>query len=584
MDAQDDDERPLIIHRLPLLQDESTSEFTSDGTVDLRNQPARKQRTGKWKACFFILGAEFAECVAFFAISKNLVTYLTGVLHESNVDAATTVSTWIGTSFFTPLVGAFLADTFWGRYWTILAFLSVYVTGMTVLTASALLPLLMGASYSRSAHRLSAYLGLYLAALGTGGIKPCVCALGADQFDASDPVERRAKGSFFNWYYFSINIGSLLSATVVVWVQDNVGWGVGFAIPTLLMLSGLVLFVAGRKVYRYQRVGGSPLTRASQVVVAAVRNYRLVLPEPDDSSAALLHQAPPGTTEGNYSTMQHTSQFRFLDKAAIVAASSGEKGATASPWRLCTVSQVEELKTVLRMFPVWVSMVLFFAATAQMSSTFIEQGETMDNRVGPFTVPPASLSTFDVISVMVCIPIYDKALVPLARRATGKERGLSQLQRLGVGLALSVAGMVYAALLEARRLSLARAAADGRPPMSIMWQAPAFAVLGAGEVFATIGILEFFYDQSPDGMKSLGTALAQLAVAAGNYFNSAVLAAVAAVTTRNGEAGWIPDDLDKGHLDYFFWFMAVLGVVNLLHFLHCSVRYRGSSNNSTYSS
>lgn len=236
------------------------------------------------------------------------------------------------------------------------------------------------------------------------------------------------------------------------------------------------------------------------------------------------------------------------------------------------------------MFPVWVSMVLFFAATAQMSSTFIEQGETMDNRVGPFTVPPASLSTFDVISVMVCIPIYDKALVPLARRATGKERGLSQLQRLGVGLALSVAGMVYAALLEARRLSLARAAAGGRPPMSIMWQAPAFAVLGAGEVFATIGILEFFYDQSPDGMKSLGTALAQLAVAAGNYFNSAVLAAVAAVTTRNGEAGWIPDDLDKGHLDYFFWFMAVLGVVNLLHFLHCSVRYRGSSNNSTYSS
>lgn len=138
--------------------------------------------------------------MAFFAISKNLVTYLTGVLHESNVDAATTVSTWIGTSFFTPLVGAFLADTFWGRYWTILAFLSVYVTGMTVLTASALLPLLMGASYSRSAHRLSAYLGLYLAALGTGGIKPCVCALGADQFDASDPVERRAKGSFFNWY------------------------------------------------------------------------------------------------------------------------------------------------------------------------------------------------------------------------------------------------------------------------------------------------------------------------------------------------------------------------------------------------
>ena len=110
---------------------------------------------------------------------------------------------------------------------------------------------------------------------------------------------------------------------------------------------------------------------------------------------------------------------------------------------------------------------------------------------------------------MVCIPIYDAVLVPLARLATGKERGLSQLQRLGVGLALSVVGMVYAALVEARRLALARTST----PMSIMWQAPAFAVLGAGEVFTAIGILEFFYDQSPGGMKSLGTALGQLSIA-----------------------------------------------------------------------
>jgi peptide/histidine transporter 3/4 len=176
---------------------------------------------------------------------------------------------------------------------------------MMILTGSALLPLLMGLSYNRGIHRLTAYLGLYLVALGNGGIKPCVCALGADQFDAADPVERVTKGSFFNWYYFSVNIGSLLSATVVVWVQDNIGWGVGFAIPTALMLSGLAVFVAGRKVYRYQRVEGSPLTRVSQVVVAAVRNYHLVLPE--DSSA--LHQLP-SPAEGNHCKIQHTSEFR----------------------------------------------------------------------------------------------------------------------------------------------------------------------------------------------------------------------------------------------------------------------------------
>ncbi|CAN6318960.1 unnamed protein product [Urochloa humidicola] len=565
MDAQD--EERLLINHLP--QVEST-EFTSDGTFDISNQPALKRSTGNWRACFFILGAEFTESVAFCATAKNLVAYLTGALQESNVDAATTVSTWTGSSFFTPLIGAFLADTFWGRYWAVVIFLSVYVTGMFILTVSAFFPLLIGSSYNLNIHRVTAYLGLYLVALGSGGIRPCVLALGADQFDPTDPVERVTKGSFFNWYYWSVNIGSLLSATVLFWVQDNIGWGVGLAIPTVFMGCGLSMFVGGRKVYRYQEVGGSPLTRVSQVVVAAVRNYNLVLPE--DSTA--LHEVT-SPADGNYK-IQQTSQFRFFDKAAIVAPSSGDEIA-ANPWRLCTVSQVEELKMLLRMFPVWASMVLFFAATAQMTSTFIEQGAAMDNHVGMFTVPPASLATFEIISVMVCIPVYDAVLVPLARRVTGKDRGLSQLQRIGVGLALSVAGMVYAALVEARRLGLERTGT----PMSIIWQAPAFAVLGVAEVFTSVGIMEFFYDQSPGGMKSLGSALGQLTIAAGNYLNSAVLGAVAAITARGGKPGWIPDDLNEGHLDYFFWLMAALGVVNLLHFLHCSMRYRGNNNTAS---
>nr|CAB3495061.1 unnamed protein product [Digitaria exilis] len=488
---------------------------------------------------------------------QNLVTFLTAELRETNVDAAKNVSTWIGSCFLTPVIGAFLADTYWGRYKTIVIFLLIYIIGMLILTVSASLPLIMYVPHNSGIRRVAAYLGLYLVALGTGGIKPCTSALGADQFDSADPVERATKGSFFNWYYFSVNIGSLLSGTLLVWIQQDIGWGVGFAIPMLLMVSGLAVFTAGRKVYRYKKQGGSPLTSVAQVVVAAVRNYHLVLPE-------------------HSSGIEHGKQFRFLDKAAIVVPCTGEKGkaATTSPWKLCTESQVEELKMLLRMLPVWASMVLFFTATAQMSSTFIEQGAVMDTGVGPFTVPPASLATFDVISVMVCIPIYDAVLVPLARRATGKDRGLSQLQRIGVGLALSVVGMAYAAVVEGRRLALVRA---HMPAMSIMWQAPAFAVLGAGEVFAAIGTLEYFYDQSPEGMKSLGSALAYLTIAAGNYLNSAVLAAVAAATTASGgaEPGWIPDDLNKGHLDYFFWMMAALCLMNLAQFAHRSIRYRG---------
>ena len=182
---------------------------------------------------------------------------------------------------------------------------------MIALTVSAWLPLLMDPSFnSSSTHRAAVYLGLYLIAIGSGGIKPCTSALGADQFDGADPAERVNKGSFFNWFFFSINLGSLLSSTALVWVQDNVGWGIGFAIPMALTVFGLAVFVAGRKVYRYKKLEGSPLTRLSQVVVAAVRNYHLKLPE--DSSS--LHEVP-SPNEANYCKTAHTCQFRYYTAA-----------------------------------------------------------------------------------------------------------------------------------------------------------------------------------------------------------------------------------------------------------------------------
>lgn len=78
-----------------------------------------------------ILGTELSEVLAFAGIARNLVTYLTGVLHESNAAAVADVSTWSGTCFLTPLLGAFLADTYWGRYKTIVVFLSVYTVVIT---------------------------------------------------------------------------------------------------------------------------------------------------------------------------------------------------------------------------------------------------------------------------------------------------------------------------------------------------------------------------------------------------------------------------------------------------------------------
>ena len=265
--------------------------------------------------------------------------------------------------------------------------------------------------------------------------------------------------------------------------------------------------------------------------------------------------------------------IRFFDKAAIVAVSDKEAAVPAalrSPWRLCVVTQVEELKILARMLPVWASVVFFYAVSAQITSTFVEQGMAMDAAVGPVRVPPASMSTFDVLTIVVLVPLYDRAFVPAARRLTGREKGVSELQRIGAGLALPVLAMAAAAIVETARLR----AAPGKKIISELWQAPQYALVGVGEVLTTVGQLDFFYSQAPPAMKTVCTALGFLAIAAGGYLSSFLLTVVQWATTAGGRPGWIPDDLNQGHLDRFFWMMAGLGCLNLMAFVCCAVRYK----------
>ncbi|XP_047074495.1 protein NRT1/ PTR FAMILY 8.3-like isoform X3 [Lolium rigidum] len=445
--------------------------------------------------------------------------------------------------------------------------------GMIMTALSAYLPLLVknGASFTSSsmvsAQESVLFVGLYMIAVGLGGLRPCLMSFGADQFDDGDPSERVHKGSFFNWYVFNMNCASLISSTGIVWVQDHYGWPLGLTIPVAVLAVGLFCLVAASRVYRFQRTRGSPLTRVCQVVVAAVRNFGVE--PPADSS--LLYQMPEddGAMKGAQ-RIDHTTDLRFFDKAASVAVSDKEAAALApsSPWRLCAVTQVEELKILARMLPLWVTIVFFYAVTAQVSSTFVEQGMAMDAAVGSVRVPPASMSTFDMLTIVVLVPLYDRAFVPVARRLTGREKGLSDLRRIGAGLAMPVLVMAAAATVETVRLR----AAPGK--ISELWQAPQYALVGVGEVLTTIGQLDFFYNQAPAAMKTVCTALGFLAIAAGNYLSSFILTAVQWATTTGGRPGWIPDDLNEGHLDRFFWMIAGLGCLNLMAYVSCAVRYK----------
>ncbi|CAL4913449.1 unnamed protein product [Urochloa decumbens] len=556
--------------------------YTSDGSIDVKGRPASKHTTGNWRACFFILGHECFERLAYYGIAKNLITYLKVKLHLSNLEAARHVNTWQGTCYLTPLIGAILADSCWGKYWTIAVFSSVYFIGLAILTLSVSIPALQPPSCLRTACPEASllqygifFVGLYMIALGTGGIKPCVSSFGADQFDDSDPAERAKKGSFFNWFYFCINIGAFVSGTIIVWIQDNTGWGIGFAIPTIFMALAISFFFGPTNMYRFQKPGGSPLTRVCQVVTAAFRKWHIVVPH--DMSLLYEVDGQASAIEGSRK-LGHTNKFEFLDRAAMISSADLRSEPFTDPWKLCTVTQVEELKILIRMFPIWATTIIFGAVFAQISSMFIEQGMVLDKFIGSFNIPPASLSIFGEISVFIWVPLYDRILMPIARKFTRREKGFSELQRMGIGLVLSIFAMVSAALVELKRLEIARSEGliheKAAVPMSILWQIPQYFLVGASEVFTSIGQVEFFYDQAPDAMRSLCSAFALVTVSLGSYVSSIILTLVSYITTQGGEPGWIPDNLNEGHLDRFFWLIAGISFVNLIVYVSCAVRYR----------
>ena len=193
--------------------------------------------------------------------------------------------------------------------------------GMAALTLSASVPSFMPPQCIGSIcpqptlpQYLVYFVGLYMIALGAGGIKPCVSSFGADQFDDTDPVEKRKKGAFFNWFYFCINIGSLISGTVLIWVQENYGYGIGFGIPTFFIALAIGSFFIGSEIYRFQIPGGSPLTRACQVIVAATRKRKA--DSPVDSSLLYELDGKSSAIEGSRK-LEHSSEFRYFSWLSV---------------------------------------------------------------------------------------------------------------------------------------------------------------------------------------------------------------------------------------------------------------------------
>ncbi|KAL5232372.1 hypothetical protein ABZP36_031148 [Zizania latifolia] len=562
-------------------------EYTRDGSVDLRGNPVLRSKRGGWRACTFIVVYELFERMAYYGIASNLVIYMTEKMHQGTVEAANNVTNWSGAVFITPLIGAVVADAYLGRYWTFVAGSAVYLMGMLLLTLAVSVPSLKppvcdggGATTCprASALQLGVYFGgLYTIALGHGGTKPNISTIGADQFDDFHPAEKLHKLSFFNWWMFTIFLGILFSTTVLVYLQDNVSWTVGYGIPTLGLMASVAVFLAGTPLYRHKIPQGSPLATMGKVVAAAVWKCRVPMP----ANLKELHELElEHYTSRRGFRMDATGSMEFLNKAAVKPAGDGSAYAAAAwpRWTLCTVTQVEETKQIVKLVPLLATMVVPCTLVAQAGTLFVKQGVTLDRRIGAFHVPPASLGAFVTISMLVCIVMYDRLLVPAVRRRTKNPRGITLLQRIGAGLLLQIVTMVITAAVEgwrlrfARRHNLVATGGVGHLPLTIFILLPQFVLMGVADAFLVVGQIEFFYDQAPESMKSLGTAMSLTAYGAGNLLSSAILTLVERVTGEKGTP-WVTNNLNASRLDYYYAFLAVLAAVNMFAFAMLSCRY-----------
>ncbi|CAH8356488.1 unnamed protein product [Eruca vesicaria subsp. sativa] len=504
-----------------------------------------------WKVMPFIIGNETFEKLGIIGTLSNLLVYLTAVFNMKSITAATIINAFSGTINFGTFVAAFLCDTYFGRYKTLTVAVIACFLGSFVILLTAAVPQLhpapcgtaltcTGPSGGQIAFLL---MGLGFLVVGAGGIRPCNLAFGADQFNPKSESGKRGIDSFFNWYFFTFTFAQILSLTLVVYIQSNVSWTIGLTIPVVLMFLACVIFFAGDKLYVKIKASGSPLAGIAQVITVAIKKR------------GLKHVKQPWLNLYNYyptnyanSKLKYTDQFRFLDKAAILAPEDKLEvdGKPTDPWELCTMQQVEEVKCIVRVLPIWFASSIYYLTITQQMTYPVFQALQSDRRLGSggFVIPAATYVVFLMTGMTVFIIIYDRVLVPTLRRITGVDTGITLLQRIGTGIFFAFLSLIVSGFVEERRRTFALTKPTlGMAPrkgeissMSAMWLIPQLTLAGIAEAFGAIGQMEFYYKQFPENMRSFAGSIFYVGGGVSSYLGSFLIATVHRTTQNSAGA------------------------------------------------
>ncbi|HEY4529242.1 MAG TPA: MFS transporter [Luteimonas sp.] len=482
----------------------------------------------------FIIGNEACERFSFYGMRNILIPFLISSMllaylpagPEREGAAKDVFHTFVIGVYFFPLLGGWLSDRYFGKYNTVLWFSLIYCAGHACL-----------ALFEDS--RNGFYAGLFLIALGSGGIKPLVVSFCGDQFDQTNKSKAKI---VFDAFYWIINFGSFFASLLAPLLLRSYGPAVAFGVPGVLMFIATFVFWLGRKQYVNVPPSGPDPHSFLNVVRTALRERRqgqgnagAVVAWTGITVAVLMLVAWALGAVGV--GLPWPDSFGFVITACLalgVLIAAGGWGASLQLERARgrhPDAAVDGVRAVLRILIVFALVTPFWSLFDQKASTWIIQGNAMviphDQWWWPswLVKEPAQMQALNPLLVMLLIPFNNLVLYPALRRMGFQ---VTALRRMGWGIAISGVSWIVAGVLQ---LWL-----DGGSEVSLAWQGVPYLLLTFGEVLVSATALEFAYSQAPHAMKGVIMAFWYLTSTFGSLWvlltnagvrNEAVTAAIA---------------------------------------------------------
>ncbi|KAM7526463.1 hypothetical protein LguiA_016365 [Lonicera macranthoides] len=512
----------------------------------------------------------WADMLAWYAMWV-MITYLTNVWKLSYTHAAGIVNIWGGIAMILPIGFAFLVDSAIGNYIMLLLSSISYSIGLGFLAMSTP-PVLYKSTDTCSEYKPECigqtqkvlfYTALALIAVGISGHLVALPSFLQQNTSNTENDEDESKILWQALGLFGVVLVPIIGGIALPYIRP---WAVRFGIPAICTLVATLLFLSGSCQYKYVSPEGSPVTTMFRVVVATASKISQRVP----NDASLLYNTDPNS-------VPHLHGLRCLYKAAVVLPTKPIQDQEKNRWTLCSVTEVQETKSVIRMIPMWITFIICGVVLSIGNTYFLEQGNHMNRKVGHLTVPlPFFLVLYDSAK-NICgqLYIYFAALFGRYSPPIG----------IGVAMIFSVLCCITAAKVEIRRIGVIRShGLLDKPnediPMTLFWLLPQFLLLAALDGFSQASIASFFANQAPPSMKTYLCYLTNGVLGLGTMGSVLSVYIVGKVSEKGGRPNWFRSTLNESRLDRYYWTLAGLSAVNLVVYILVAsfYSYRESQN------